>query len=84
MLSALPRLASFEIHRLDEALARTVPRPLRLGGVGASQQMVERFLDRHEIQALPNTAIKEVREIEFEKRCHVPFAYSMIVPPRST
>ena len=54
-----------------------------LGGVGASQQMVERFLDRHEIQALPNTAIKEAREheIELESGRVLPFAYSMIVPP---
>ncbi len=54
-----------------------------LGGVGASQQMVERFLDRHDIEGLPNTAIKEVRdgEIELESGRTLPFAYSMIVPP---
>jgi sulfide:quinone oxidoreductase len=54
-----------------------------LGGVGASQQMVERFFDRLGIEGLPNTAIKEVRdgEIELESGRTLPFAYSMIVPP---
>jgi sulfide:quinone oxidoreductase len=54
-----------------------------LGGVGASQKMVEKFLDRHAIEGLPNSAIKEVRdgEIELEGGRMLPFAYSMIVPP---
>jgi sulfide:quinone oxidoreductase len=54
-----------------------------LGGVGASQQTVERFFDRLGIEGLPNTAIKEVRpgEIELESGRTLPFAYSMIVPP---
>jgi sulfide:quinone oxidoreductase len=54
-----------------------------LGGVGASQQMVERFFDRLGIEGLPNSAIKEVREgeIELESGRTLPFAYSMIVPP---
>lgn len=54
-----------------------------LGGVGGSQKTVERFLDRHDIEGLPNSAIKEVRdaEIELEGGRTLPFAYSMIVPP---
>ena len=54
-----------------------------LGGVGASQQMIEKFLDRHGIEGLPNTVIKEAREreIELEGGRTLPFAYSMIVPP---
>jgi sulfide:quinone oxidoreductase len=54
-----------------------------LGGVGASQQMVERFFDRLGIEGLPNSVIKEVRadEIELESGRTLPFAYSMIVPP---
>src|SRR5579872_2942008 len=54
-----------------------------LGGVGNSQKMVERFLDRHGIEGVPNSAIKEVRkgEIELEGGRTLPFAYSMIVPP---
>jgi sulfide:quinone oxidoreductase len=54
-----------------------------LGGVGASQAMVERFFDRLGIEGLPNSSIKEVREreIELESGRTLPFAYSMIVPP---
>jgi len=54
-----------------------------LGGVGASQAMVERFFDRLGIEGLPNSAIKEVRdgEIELESGRTLPFAFSMIVPP---
>ena len=54
-----------------------------LGGVGDSQRMIEKFLDRLGIDGLPNTAIKEVREreIELEDGRRLPFAYSMIVPP---
>lgn len=54
-----------------------------LGGVGASQAMVERLFDRLGIEGLPNTAIREVRdgEIELESGRTLPFAYSMIVPP---
>ncbi len=54
-----------------------------LGGVGNSQRMVEKFLDRHGIEGLPNTTIKEVRdhEVELEGGRTLPFAYSMIVPP---
>jgi sulfide:quinone oxidoreductase len=54
-----------------------------LGGVGASQRMVERFFDRLGIEGLPNSAIKEAREgeIELESGRTLPFAYSMIVPP---
>jgi sulfide:quinone oxidoreductase len=54
-----------------------------LGGVGASQAMVEKFFDRLGIDGLPNTAIKQVREheIELDSGRTLPFAYSMIVPP---
>jgi sulfide:quinone oxidoreductase len=54
-----------------------------LGGVGDSQRMIEKFLDRLGIEGLPNTAIKEVREheIELDSGRRLPFAYSMIVPP---
>ncbi len=54
-----------------------------LGGVGKSQRTVEKFLDRHDIEGLPNTVIKTVREheIELEGGRRLPFAYSMIVPP---
>jgi sulfide:quinone oxidoreductase len=54
-----------------------------LGGVGASQEMVQRFFDRLGIEGLPNSSIKEVRdgEIELESGRVLPFAYSMIVPP---
>ena len=54
-----------------------------LGGVGASQKIVERFFERLGIEGLTNTAIKEVRdgEIELESGRNLPFAYSMIVPP---
>ena len=54
-----------------------------LGGVGASQAMVERFFERLGIEGLPNTAIKAARdgEIELESGRTLPFAYSMIVPP---
>ncbi|HEX8977612.1 MAG TPA: FAD-dependent oxidoreductase [Solirubrobacteraceae bacterium] len=54
-----------------------------LGGVGASQKMIERFFDKRGIEGLPNTVIKEVRdgEIELASGRTLPFAYSMIVPP---
>ena len=54
-----------------------------LGGVGASEKMVQRFFDRYGIEGLPNTVIKEVRdgEIELDGGRRLPFAYSMIVPP---
>ena len=54
-----------------------------LGGVGASEKMVEKFFARHDIEGLPNTAIKEVRkgEIELQSGRTLPFAYSMVVPP---
>lgn len=54
-----------------------------LGGVGDSHKIVEKFMDRHGIQGVPNAAIKEVREheIELEGGRILPFAYSMIVPP---
>ncbi len=54
-----------------------------LGGVGASQAMIERFFDRLGIEGITNNVIKEVREqeIELESGRTLPFAYSMIVPP---
>jgi sulfide:quinone oxidoreductase len=54
-----------------------------LGGVGSSEKLVEKFFGRHDIEGLPSTAIKEVREceIELESGRILPFAYSMIVPP---
>jgi sulfide:quinone oxidoreductase len=54
-----------------------------LGGVGNSEQMINRFFDRLGIEGLPNTVIKEARanEIELEDGTVLPFAYSMIVPP---
>jgi sulfide:quinone oxidoreductase len=54
-----------------------------LGGVGASEKMVQRFFDRYGIEGLPNTIIKEVSdgEIELDGGRKLPFAYSMIVPP---
>ncbi len=54
-----------------------------LGGVGASEKMVQRFFGRYGIEGLPNTIIKEVRdsEIELDSGRKLPFAYSMIVPP---
>ncbi len=54
-----------------------------LGGVGASEKMVQRFFDRYGIEGLPNTVIREVREseIELDGGRTLPFAYSMIVPP---
>ncbi len=54
-----------------------------LGGVGASQAMIERFFNRLGIEGITNNVIKEVRsgEIELESGRRLPFAYSMIVPP---
>jgi sulfide:quinone oxidoreductase len=54
-----------------------------LDGVGASQQVVERFFARLGIEGITNNVIKEVRdgEIELESGRTLPFAYSMIVPP---
>ncbi len=54
-----------------------------LGGVGASQDMVEKFLARLGIEAITNNVIREVRdgEMELESGRTLPFAYSMIVPP---
>ena len=54
-----------------------------LGGVGASQKLVERFFDRLGIEGLPNSVIEEVREreIELSSGRTLPFSYAMIVPP---
>jgi sulfide:quinone oxidoreductase len=54
-----------------------------LGGVGESQKLIEKFLQRSGIEGLANTAIKEVRdgEIELDSGRTLPFAFSMIVPP---
>jgi len=54
-----------------------------LGGVGKSEQMINRFFDKLGIQGRPNTAIKEAREgeIELADGTVLPAAYSMIVPP---
>jgi sulfide:quinone oxidoreductase len=54
-----------------------------LGGVGASQKMVQRFFDRYGIEGLTNSVIKDARpgEIELESGRTLPFSYSMIVPP---
>lgn len=56
-----------------------------LAGVGDSSSKVERFFDKLDIEGLPNTVIKEVRdgEMELEGGRTLPFAYSMIVPPFS-
>ena len=54
-----------------------------LGGVGNSEQMINRFFDKLGIQGRPNTVIKEARdgEIELDDGTVLPAAYSMIVPP---
>lgn len=54
-----------------------------LGGVGKSEEMVKRFLDRLGIEAITNNVITEVRdgEMALESGRTLPFAYSMIVPP---
>lgn len=56
-----------------------------LAGVGDSSERVAKFFDKQEIEGLPNTVIKEVRdgEMELEGGRVLPFAYSMIVPPFS-
>lgn len=56
-----------------------------LAGVGESSGMVGKFFDKLDIEGLPNTVIKEVRdgEMELEGGRTLPFAYSMIVPPFS-
>lgn len=54
-----------------------------LGGVGDSEQRVDRLFGRLGIEGLPNTSIAEVRDGEMELASGrvLPFAYSMIVPP---
>jgi NADPH-dependent 2,4-dienoyl-CoA reductase/sulfur reductase-like enzyme len=54
-----------------------------LGGVGNSEEMITKFLERKGIEAITNNVIKEVRdgEMELEGGRVLPFAYSMIVPP---
>ena len=54
-----------------------------LGGVGNSEQMINRFFDKLGIEGRPNTVIKEARqgEIELDDGTVLPAAYSMIVPP---
>ena len=54
-----------------------------LGGVADSEQRVEKFFGKLDIEGIPNNAIKEVRdgEIELEGGRVLPFAFSMIVPP---
>lgn len=56
-----------------------------LGGVGDSAARVQRFFDRHDIEGIPNSAIREVRDgaMELESGRVLPFRYSMIVPPFS-
>ena len=46
-----------------------------LGGVGASEKMVERFFEPYEIEGLTSTVIEEVRdgEIELERGRKRPF-----------
>lgn len=54
-----------------------------LGGVGNSEQLVNRIFDRLGIEGRPSTVIKEARagEIELADGTVLPAAYSMIVPP---
>ncbi|MBJ7354111.1 MAG: NAD(P)/FAD-dependent oxidoreductase [Thermoleophilaceae bacterium] len=54
-----------------------------LGGVADSEQRVEKFFGKLNIEGIPNNTIKEVRdgEIELEGGRVLPFAFSMIVPP---
>ena len=54
-----------------------------LGGVGNSEQLINRFFDGLGIEGRPNTVIKEARhgEIELDDGTILPAAYSMIVPP---
>lgn len=54
-----------------------------LGGVGNSHELATKFLDRLDIEALPNTEITRVTESEFELASgrKLPQKFSMIVPP---
>lgn len=54
-----------------------------LGGISDSQQRVEKFFDKLDIEGIPNNTIKEVRADEFELEGGrvLPFKFSMIVPP---
>lgn len=54
-----------------------------LGGVADSEQRVEKFFGKLDIEGIPNNVIKEVRdgEIELDGGRVLPFAFSMIVPP---
>ena len=54
-----------------------------LGGVGKSEQMVDKFLDKMDIEGIPNASVKEIRdgEMDLENGRTIPFNYSMLVPP---
>ncbi|MCB0827788.1 MAG: NAD(P)/FAD-dependent oxidoreductase [Solirubrobacterales bacterium] len=54
-----------------------------LGGVADSEQRVEGFFEKLDIEGIPNNVISEVRdgEIELDGGRVLPFALSMIVPP---
>ena len=54
-----------------------------LGGVGGSEKMITRFMDRLGIEAITSNVITEVRdgEMTLESGRTLPFHYSMIVPP---
>lgn len=54
-----------------------------LGGVADSEQRVEKFFDKLDIEGIPNNIIREVRdgEMELEGGRVLPFAFSMVVPP---
>ncbi|HLJ04205.1 MAG TPA: FAD/NAD(P)-binding oxidoreductase [Solirubrobacteraceae bacterium] len=54
-----------------------------IGGIGHSEQVMQRFFEKRGMEGITNSAIKEVREreIELESGRILPFAYSMIVPP---
>lgn len=54
-----------------------------LGGVADSEQRVEKFFGKLDIEGIPNNVIKEVRdgEMELDGGRVLPFAFSMIVPP---
>ncbi|MFT4049501.1 MAG: FAD/NAD(P)-binding oxidoreductase [Solirubrobacterales bacterium] len=54
-----------------------------LGGVGNSHELATRFLNRLDIEGIPNTEISRVTQDTFELASgrELPFKYAMIVPP---
>ncbi len=54
-----------------------------LGGVADSEQRVEKFFGKLDIEGIPNNVIKEVRdgEMELDGGRVLEFAFSMVVPP---